>query len=351
MTHAIGEIRLIEQMTRDFQRSSLQLNTLQSSDAEIIRLAAGGETLIAVTTDSIAEEIAVGLYKDYYLAGWMTVMANVSDLAAVGAQPIGLVVSEILPHTIGSDSLADLQRGLSDACSACSTYILGGDTNFGQSLILTGCAVGMFPGGRYLSRAGCREGDILYATGLLGAGNAFAASLLLANARSEFRPTARCKEGQALCGLATSCMDTSDGVLATLDQLMRVNNIGFELNGEWPEVLTPRAREISCNYGFPPWFMLAGHHGEFELLFTVPQEREDELMSRATEIAWEPVRLGNVIKRSECLLPLNGEMRVIDTQRIRNISFHTDGNICEYLNELRTIDNELQKGRIDHERQ
>ena len=191
-------------------------------------------------------------------------------------------------------TLADLQRGLSDACSACSTYILGGDTNFGQSLILTGCAVGMFPGGRYLSRAGCREGDILYATGLLGAGNAFAASLLLANARSEFRPTARCKEGQALCGLATSCMDTSDGVLATLDQLMRVNNIGFELNGEWPEVLTPRAREISCNYGFPPWFMLAGHHGEFELLFTVPQEREDELMSRATEIAWEDSGAGRM---------------------------------------------------------
>jgi hypothetical protein len=76
-----------------------------------------------------------------------------------------------------------------------------------------------------------------------------------------------------------------------------------------------------------------------------------ELMARAADTAWRPVRLGSVIARSECLVPLNGETKVIDTARIRNIAFHMDGNICEYLNELRTIDNELQKGRNDHERQ
>ena len=146
-------------------------------------------------------------------------------------------------------------------------------------------------------------------------------------------------------------MDTSDGVIAALDQLMQLNDIGFELDPEWESVLTPNAKKITHACKFPPWFMLAGYHGEFELLFTIPPEGKDELMTRAKEAEWQPLRLGKVMKRRECVVPLNGRKTVIDTQRIRNMSLDGSGNIREYINELRKLDNELQKGTTYHDDQ
>src|SRR5512141_3471353 len=96
MNGAILENQMIERLARSFRRSPGQVNRLNESDAEIVRLGTS-DTRIAVTTDSIVEEIASGLYDDPRMIGWMAAMANFSDLAAVGATPLGLLVAETLP--------------------------------------------------------------------------------------------------------------------------------------------------------------------------------------------------------------------------------------------------------------
>jgi len=111
MLNDIAENRLIEAIAGKFARSPRQLNSRHGADAEIVRLS--DTCTLAITTDSIAEEIAAGLYSDPYLIGWMTVMANLSDLAAVGAEPVGLVISEILDASCSDEFLSRLHEGMS----------------------------------------------------------------------------------------------------------------------------------------------------------------------------------------------------------------------------------------------
>ena len=141
MIDPIAENRLIERLTKRFRRSPLQINRLQESDAEIIRLGNAEGACLAATTDSIAEEIGMGLYTDPYLIGWMTVMVNMSDLAAVGARPLGILIAEILPPNLTEEWISRLQQGIEESCRACDSFVLGGDTNAGAQLSLTGCAI------------------------------------------------------------------------------------------------------------------------------------------------------------------------------------------------------------------
>jgi len=93
----ILENKIINNLIAGFERSPNQLNHPHESDAEIIQL---GNIKLAITTDSISEEISTGLYDDPYLIGWMIVTVNISDLAAVGAIPIGILISEIIPDIL-----------------------------------------------------------------------------------------------------------------------------------------------------------------------------------------------------------------------------------------------------------
>ena len=97
---SILENKIINNLISEFERSPLQLNKPHESDSEIVLL--NENTKIAVTTDSISEEISTGFYDDPYLIGWMIVTVNMSDLAAVGATPIGILISEIIPKDFDS---------------------------------------------------------------------------------------------------------------------------------------------------------------------------------------------------------------------------------------------------------
>ena len=353
MTTPIAEVKLIEQLTQHFRRSPLQLNRLQEADAEIIRLDPRGSVCLAATTDSIVEEIASGLYDDPYLIGWMTVMANMSDLAAVGAIPLGMLVSETLPDDIPQEWLAELQRGIEKACEACGSFVLGGDTNSGSHLLLTGCAFGTTSRERFLSRSGAHPGDRLYATGFLGVGNAYALERFMSCRHSleetvSYQPYARLREGQSIAGIASACMDSSDGLLTTLDQLMRVNRVGFEIEPDIESILHPQARIAAESALLPPWLLLAGQHGEFELLFTVSQENELRMLEAADRSNWQPFLLGRAIRHEEIRLPLYGSQTAVDTARIRNLAVTCGTDIELYIHELCLIDSHCKKGAIEY---
>lgn len=352
MMNQIKENGFISGLTALFERSPLQENALHESDAEILYLPGENPARVALTIDTLSEEISRGLYGPY-LAGWMTVMASMSDLAAVGARPMGIVISETLPPDLPGTSLAELQQGISEACRASGTYVLGGDTNSGERLLLGGCALGILGSEKGLSRTGSKPGDLLYSTGFLGAGNAFALSRLLkigtdSSGGISYQPRARLHEGRSLCGIASACMDTSDGLLATLDQLMRLNGAGFELNPEWLFCLDPASLALAASSGIPPWLLLAGQHGEFELVFTVPGHLTEELNVRAKDHQWQPLPLGRVTEGPGIRMPMQGRMVSIDTERIRNLAFDARMDIHDYMRELLAMDRELQKGTVSH---
>lgn len=342
----IHEHTVIEKLTGGFRRSSAQVNALQTSDTEILRSPVFTDRYLAITTDSIAEEIASGLYHDPWLAGWMTVTANLSDLAAVGAEPLGMLVSEILPKNLPADSVNRLQQGMKDALETYGTFLLGGDTNTGSQLMMTGTAVGTIKG-KPLSRLGANPDERLYSSGPLGSGNAFAFSHFAGYSPLPlYRPSARLAEGQLVRNYATCCIDTSDGLLAAMDQLMRLNAVGFEITRGWENALHRDARALANEAHFSPWLLLAGQHGEFELIFTIPSTHEDEFLRAARSAGWEPLFLGTATARESLLLPLDGNNTSIDTAYVRNLA--NDGSIERYIENLLKYDAQIRKGVVDH---
>ncbi len=347
--NAIIENQHVSAIAALFRRAPHQLNRIHESDAEIIRLPGSTGTYLAVTTDAISEEIASGLYTDPYQIGWMTVMANVSDLAAVAAVPAGLLLAETLPASVPAADVREIQRGVEDACEAAGTWILGGDTNEGSQLVLSACALGTITG-RILSRRGCTSGDILYASGSPGRGNAFAFQRLLAGTISSFpyQPLARLRESQIIQRYARCCMDTSDGVFATLDQLMRLNLVGFRLDEGWEDRLDPDSRDVLRTAALPEWLLLAGPHGEFELLFTVSPTDDAAFIEAAGSIGWYPVRLGQVIDEPSVVVPLGNEAVPFATGWMRNLFADPSRPLNQKVNDLLEYDLAQKEGAYSH---
>ncbi|MFQ5798710.1 MAG: thiamine-monophosphate kinase [Bacteroidota bacterium] len=349
MTNDVSENALVERLVRSFPRSPLQCNRFQESDAELIRLPGTG-IIIALTIDGIVEEIEAGLYADPYLIGWMMVVVNASDLAAVGAEPVGILLNETLPRGAADEFIAKLQQGVRDASSMCHLHILGGDTNFSSSVQMSACAVGLVPSGLPVTRLGCKPGDLLFASGQLGLGNAYAFCQLAANENWKqvslpYQPLARLSEGQLLRSFASCCIDTSDGALAAVDQLMRLNHVGFVLESSLEELLHPDALRLSQAAGIPGWMMLAGPHGEFELLFTVPAERVESFLAYSSMHAWEARKIGRVVDESGIWFFLDGERTAVDTGGIRNLFVEADGSIDGYITGLLSLVRTCKQGR------
>lgn len=343
----ISENSLINFLTKGFGHSPFQLNSVHESDAELIRIP-GTDTVLAITTDSIAEEIQSGLYDNPYFAGRMAAIVNLSDLSAVGAEPLGLILNETFNPKINNDFISRIQKGISDACSEANTFILGGDTNFSENIQIGATAVGLIRDNKIITRNGCNPGDNLYSSGKLGSGNAFAFSKLLSNKNKDcpFNPKIRIKEGMLVRKYGSCCIDTSDGVIAALDQLMRINNLGFEIVSEINEYLNPSAIELCKKNSLPAWLTLAGIHGEYELLFTIPEEKEHEFIKYAKLINWEPVYLGKVTGNPEISLNIDNDMIQPDSEKIRNLFSDVKFNVREYLRELLMMDKAIKEHKF-----
>lgn len=340
----VFEIDFINKIAEKFRRSHLQRNKIHQTDAEIINLDDGLGRNLAITMDTISEEIGFGLYDDPFLIGWMTVMVNMSDIAAVGATPIGILISEAFKNNIDQEYISEIQNGIEEACKVCNTFVLGGDINTADQLALTGCAIGILHGNTFLSRVGCKPGDSIYSSGKLGKGNGFALQIInrLHESVINYKPIARLTEGKNLLGLANCCMDTSDGTISTLDQIMRLNNCGIKLNNDWEDIVDEESEEVCRLLKIPPWFLLAGYHGEFELIFSVDPNSERKLFNNSKGINWNPVKIGQAIDEPNLILKLYGKERKIDSSLIRNLAFKHSSDVKSYIKSLFEYDSELK---------
>ncbi len=339
----IFENSLIDSWVEHFVRTTRQINKPHEADAELIEIAGDPNRYLAVTIDTVAEEITTGVYQHPYTMGWVTVMACVSDLAAVGAAPLGLVISASVEPSRDSAFTDCLAQGMEDACRSAGIFILGGDTNTTPTASLTACAFGLVPRENIITRRGCKPADEVFITGGAGSGNAL--GLVRAQKLSEdcfsekrYRPTARIAEGQILRKYASCCMDTSDGLLTTLDQLMRLNGVGFAVDCDWERILAPEVLELCHKTGTPPWMMVAGPHGEFELVFTLSSEMVDALTVQPEFGSIRPIRLGWVQEKPAISLALpSGKTIDVDIAPLRNLLQTVEGDLECYAKEFRSL--------------
>lgn len=270
---SLDPLNLMKYLTTAARHSS-QIHGLNEADSEIVQI---NETCyLATTVDSIAEEISIGLYRDPYTMGWACAQASLSDLAAVGVSPVGLLFSTQWAEQVNDAFKTTVFQGFNDAVQTANTFLLGGDTGTTHSTVLTSVGLGI-SSDRPCTRVGMQLGDSLCITGKTGGGSALAFRFLSNEPEAEFeetnfRPCARIKEGKTLRSIATSMIDTSDGLLSALRQLQSVNPVGFHL--EWnPNTLDHRAVTYCRRHQLPLWSLWVGEHGDFEILATIPQAK------------------------------------------------------------------------------
>lgn len=295
----VNEFAFIQAMQNNRLKSPNQINACWQADCELIRLP-GFDKILAVTTDGLSEELETFLYDDPFHIGWMLVTINASDLAAVAASPLGMLVNMTLPQNnslLTPSYIEQLQCGIQHACLHYKLPLFGGDTNFANHYQLSATAMGLC--NKPLTRMGSRPGDLLCASGYLGAGNLYAFKRLMTKeqvAYETFMPEAPLQFAQIIAPYARSCMDISDGLMESLECLAGLNGVGFRLDNAH-DYLTQESIASARQYGIPAELFLCGHHGDFELLFTIPPESREDLLTLSAKADYNPLIIGQVTEQ------------------------------------------------------
>lgn len=242
-------------------------------DCAILRLEAGER--LATSVDTMLEGVHFPAKISPEHIALRAVSAAASDLAAMGARPLGMTVALTLPEA-DEAWLAAFSRGLATAVSEYQMPLVGGDTTRGP-LSISVQVIGALPADRALLRSGAVEGDSLYVSGTLGDA-AGALAILLGQWEPEpahaaylldrFNfPRARLALGRELLGHATAAIDISDGLLADAAHIAQASGVKIRIDADLVP-LSPALRSHSCRDAILRWALTGGD--DYELCFTLP---------------------------------------------------------------------------------
>jgi len=290
----MGEFDLIDR----FFRRPASRNPLGVGDDCALLLPGPGMQL-AVSTDMLVEGRHFLSTVDPFRLGHKALAVNLSDLAACGAQPLAFTLALSLPQA-DEAWLAPFARGLFALADAHQCELIGGDTTRGPlNICIT--VFGEVPQGQALLRSGARAGDDLYASGTLGdarlALEVFRGTLALpaeafgqARTRLE-QPAPRVALGQALRGLATSCIDVSDGMIGDLRHVLDASGVGASIDAGACLSLMACGQELNEIVRLD--HVLAGGD-DYELLFTAPLNLRERIEAAARASNTPVARIGRI---------------------------------------------------------
>ena len=304
-----SELAELKAWIGDPPRHPDRTHDIDESDAEVVRIR--DDLYLATSTDAVDEEIATGLYSDPYSIGWLTATAGLADIAAVGADPVGVLFTSIWGHDFDPDARERVAAGFGDALRAAGTALLGGDTGSAAATVLTATAVGTAPGPP-MRRLGARAGDHICVTGRTGAGPAFAVRVLSGDSPESFpddrfRPVARVREGARLRPLANACTDASDGLFHAVRSLATMNGLGAALR--WtPDAIDAEAADYLAARGLPRWLAWVVEISDFELVAAVPAEALEQAQREVESL----VSIGRFTEGGELSVDVDGTVVELD---------------------------------------
>lgn len=321
--------RLLGARLRDLGEGKLVRELIQprfpSSEAQVVGIGDDCAVLqpllpdhaFVVTTDPCPLPVVCVLEQpDYYHYGWLTSVINVSDLAAMGARPVGMVVSLVMREDM---ALSDFERyldGLADAATAWRCPVVGGNVKDGTDFHATATAFGSIDVRHLMRRDGARPGDAVVVIGDMGR---FWSAVLLRltpmalvhrTHRSDvecalYSPVPRVTVGCALAptGFITSCIDASDGVSDSLFKLAAASGVDIIVENE---TLIPKAsvQAVASAIRLDPRKLMLTW-GDWQLVATVRPSSIDAVRRIATSLG-DPVHVIGHVERG------GGDVRLRD---------------------------------------
>ncbi|MFT4614662.1 MAG: thiamine-monophosphate kinase [Bacteroidia bacterium] len=234
---------------------------------------------LAVSTDTMVSGQHFHAHASPDDIAYRCVVAAASDLAAMGARPMGMTLALTLPQA-DETWLEGFSHGLTEASHACQLPLAGGDTTAGP-LTITVQVMGAVPRDAALLRSGAQLGDQVCVSGTLGDAAAALSDMngewqpageLKSYLQGRFyRPETRLALGQSLLGLATAAIDISDGLLADAGHIASASGVGIEID---PALLPLSAAVCSCaDEQLRLQWALAGGD-DYELCFCLPAQAD-----------------------------------------------------------------------------
>lgn len=302
----MGEFDLIE---RYFKRPTHKAALGVGDDCALLRPTQGMQ--LAVSSDMLVEGRHFLSTVDPTRLGHKALAVNLSDLAAVGAEPLAFTLALSLPR-VDETWLAGFSMGLLRLADAHGCELVGGDTTQGPlNICIT--VFGEVPPGDALLRQNAQVGDDIYISGTVGdarlalevfrgthsiSGEAFEQARL----RME-QPTPRVELGTALRAVANAAIDVSDGLLGDLGHILKRSGVGAQIDTTWLQAAgsfgeARLAAGITTVMADLPWnkrleFALSGGD-DYELCFTAPVNQRELVHAAAWETNIPVTRIGRI---------------------------------------------------------
>jgi thiamine-monophosphate kinase len=319
----IGEIELIARLAEVFGAAPPEVVLGISDDCAALDL--GGPDYLLWTVDTLVEGVHFDLaYMSLAQLGRKSLAVNVSDLAAMGGEPRHALLSLGWPPERDLAGALEFGEGLAACARDYGVAVIGGDTvsSPGQiSIALT--VLGRVPKSQMLRRSGAREGDLVYVTGPLGESAAGLAILRREVAadpglsapliRAHLNPQPQVAAGRLLAreGLASACIDLSDGVATDLLHICRLSGLGARLDAD--DLPVPAGVRAVARLAGKEFWELALKGGEdYQLLFTCPPDRAASLPAVfAREGLQVPSCIGELLSGKEVVLIIAEKEKIV----------------------------------------
>jgi thiamine-monophosphate kinase len=279
----VGEKTLISDIIKPLLNPGRDRNSI-GDDCAVIEVLGGG--LVCISTDRVPADLVsyrLGIIDNYGLGSYLAVL-NLSDIAAMGAEPRGLLLNLALPEHTSVEDLKALLSGARDACGTYGTAVIGGDLSSASELSISATSIG-YAEGNVLRRFGSEPGDSIYCTRHVGlTSTAFAYFLRAAPQGLSLEPHLegllkdQFRKPQALFEIAAklraekidvTAMDNTDGVGQTLLELAELNEVAFVID---PDLLPlhPVTKIVAEHLGEDLLELALGPGADFQLLGTLP---------------------------------------------------------------------------------
>ncbi len=305
-----------------------------------------GDNYLVATSDLLIEKYHFPKQMSYFQMGWKAVTVNVSDLAAMGAEPAGILISIAIPSKLKLSQFDKIIEGILEACSYYNIPLLGGDTNQGDEIIISGTALGNALKDNVLEKEGFKEGDLIAITeevGLAALGfellkkdnvkkikkaiqnNQVSGNFVDLAIKKALEPKAKLSEGIILSKFASSATDITDGLASELHELFdadkkhdKHSDLGLLIYEEKlarqlrAEKIIEILEVLELNF-----LDIILHFGEdFELLFTFDSNNFNEIRQEMDFIVIGEVNNSNRVE----IKHINGNVILLSSKGYEHLS-------------------------------
>lgn len=333
LSSSLSEFALIEKYFKAGASAMASIASTTSQNQTSIALGIGDDCallktsqdeLLAISTDMLVEGRHFLPDANPQWLGHKALAVNLSDLAAMGAQPLAFSLALALPAT-DSIWLNNFSTGLFQLAQQFNCHLIGGDTTAGP-LTISITIIGSVPNQQVLRREGAKLGDDIWVSGCVGD-----ARLALGSLREEWSisdlafaevlprmhlPTPRIALGLGLRSLASAAIDISDGLLGDLRHLLSASHIGA--------VIDVSTLPISASLAQQPetirWQCAAAGGDDYELCFTAAPEKRGQIEALSQKLSLPLTRIGFASASAEAAIHLlDGQGQAIEVSIAANL--------------------------------